>query len=127
MNEDIEMQSTSESVAVTASEEERQKVVDFLQNVLDRMGFDCGVESGESGDALLLNIVGNDASAVIGHLAISVQSYAQRQGRRFQARNSGRSRLSRKTREGVETPCRQSRIEGKAYGKANLSRTDEPV
>lgn len=67
MNEDIEMQSTSESVAVTASEEERQKVVDFLQNVLDRMGFDCGVESGESGDALLLNIVGNDASAVIGH------------------------------------------------------------
>ena len=51
--------------AVVASES--QQIQDFLQNVLAKMGLSCQVELSEVDDAIALNIVGDDASNVIGY------------------------------------------------------------
>ena len=48
--------------------EETLKVKDFLENVLAKMDIDnCAVEAEENGDVMVLNVVGENASAVIGH------------------------------------------------------------
>ena len=51
--------------AVTVSES--QKIQDFLQTVLIKMGLSCQVEVSEVEDTIALNIVGDDASNVIGY------------------------------------------------------------
>ena len=43
------------------------RIQDFLQNVLSRMGLNCAVELNEVDDAVVLNIVGEDASGAIGY------------------------------------------------------------
>ena len=57
-------QSVAEEVSETS---EQQAVVDFLQNVLAKMGFDCQIEAADREETLFLNIVGKDAGATIGH------------------------------------------------------------
>ena len=47
--------------------DEKQKVIDFLQNILCKMGLDCQIEASEQDGALLLNISGKDASGAIGY------------------------------------------------------------
>ena len=56
---------TTETAAVELSEP--TKIQDFLQNLLTKMGLSCQVELNEGEDALLLNIVGDDASGAIGY------------------------------------------------------------
>ena len=60
---------TTEVVTETAVAElsESAKIQDFLQNLLSKMGLSCQVELNEAEDALLMNIVGDDASAAIGY------------------------------------------------------------
>ena len=60
----IEKAVAAETTAETTAQ---QNVVEFLQNVLARMGLDCGVEATESEDTLFLNITGKDASGAIGY------------------------------------------------------------
>ena len=55
---------TSEAVAALS---EPQQIQDFLQTVLIKMGLSCKVELSEIDDAIALNIVGDDASNVIGY------------------------------------------------------------
>ena len=43
------------------------KIQNFLQNLLNKMGLNCGVDLQEADDALVLNIVGEDASGAIGY------------------------------------------------------------
>ena len=59
-------QVAEETVAVAC--DETAKIKEFLENVLTKMGLEkCSVESGEGGDTLLLNIVGEDAAHTIGY------------------------------------------------------------
>lgn len=46
---------------------EPTKIKDFLQNLLEKMGFACDVEMTEADDAIALNITGEDASHAIGY------------------------------------------------------------
>ena len=46
---------------------EPQKIQEFLQNLLTKMGLSCAVELSEVDDAVVLNIVGDDASGAIGY------------------------------------------------------------
>ena len=46
---------------------EPQKIQDYLKNVLAKMGLNCEVELTEDDGAILLNIVGDDASGAIGY------------------------------------------------------------
>ena len=66
-------ESTAEQLADVVSETpvsvgaEPQRICEFLQNVLNKMGLNCVVEASEQADAVALNIVGEDASAAIGY------------------------------------------------------------
>lgn len=51
----------------TEESTQQQQVVEFLQNVLDKMGLRCDVEVTEQSDTLLINVTGEDASGAIGH------------------------------------------------------------
>ena len=46
---------------------EPQRIGEFLQNLLNKMGLNCSVEIAEQDDAVALNIVGEDASSAIGY------------------------------------------------------------
>ena len=59
---------TAEQVAVDAVDvAEPQRIGEFLQNLLNKMGLNCSVEISEKDDAVALNIVGEDASSAIGY------------------------------------------------------------
>lgn len=59
---------SDEPIADTVSENPaKQRVTDFLQNVLEKMGLNCQLEAAELDGALQINVVGEDASAVIGY------------------------------------------------------------
>ena len=65
-NAELEVVETAtESAVVELSEP--QKIQDFLQNLLTKMGLSCQVELNEADDAVALNIVGDDASGAIGY------------------------------------------------------------
>lgn len=49
------------------SSAEQQKVVEFLQNVLTKMGLNCQIQTTVSDETLLLNLVGEDAAGAIGY------------------------------------------------------------
>ena len=59
----------TEQAVVTNAEEstEPQKIQEFLQTVLNKMGLSCAVESSASDDAVVLVISGDDASVAIGY------------------------------------------------------------
>lgn len=60
-----EVGEAAENVTVS---EETAKIKEFLENVLAKMGLEnCAVEAKEAGEAILLNIVGDDASHAIGY------------------------------------------------------------
>lgn len=59
--------SAEESAQQLILEEESDRIRDFLQNLLDKMGLQCTVEKSELEDSLLLNIAGDDASVAIGY------------------------------------------------------------
>ena len=61
------VESTAEQVAVDTQVAEPQRIGEFLQNVLNKMGLNCSVEVSEQDDAVALNIVGEDAPAAIGY------------------------------------------------------------
>ena len=67
MAEKLEEQLETASTELAAEPSDKQKVVEFLQNVLDKMGLDCHIEAKDQEDTLLLNIVGEDAFAAIGY------------------------------------------------------------
>ena len=59
---------SDEPIADTVSENPaKQRVTDFLQNVLEKMGLNCQLEAAELDGTLQINVVGEDASAVIGY------------------------------------------------------------
>ena len=62
-----EMEVTEVATETATELSEQAKIQDFLQNLLSKMGLSCQVELNEGDDALLLNIVGDDASVVIGY------------------------------------------------------------
>ena len=64
-NAELEVVEANETAAVELSEP--AKIQDFLQNLLSKMGLSCQVELNEAEDAVALNVVGDDASAVIGY------------------------------------------------------------
>ncbi|MCH5159392.1 MAG: protein jag [Clostridiales bacterium] len=64
-NTEVEVTEVTETAVVELSEP--QKMQDFLQNLLSKMGLSCQVEVNEVGDAVALNIVGDDASGAIGY------------------------------------------------------------
>ena len=67
--EAAELQTTNESTAEQLADvgAEPQRIGEFLQNVLNKMGLNCDVEASQLEDAVALNIVGEDASAAIGY------------------------------------------------------------
>ena len=65
-NAEVEVVETATETAVVELSEP-QKIQDFLQNILSKMGLTCQVELSESDDAIALNIVGDDASGAIGY------------------------------------------------------------
>ena len=65
-NAEVEVvEAATETAVIELSEP--QKIQDFLQNVLSKMGLLCQVEFTEAEDAIALNIVGEDASGAIGY------------------------------------------------------------
>ncbi len=66
MSDDIKLQPESDAEE-SSSDCEQQKVVDFLQTVLTKMGLNCRVEASVKDDALLLRIAGEDAPGAIGY------------------------------------------------------------
>ena len=60
----VDEMTTSEAVVELS---EPQKIQDFLQTLLIKMGLSCQVELSEVDDTIALNIVGDDASNVIGY------------------------------------------------------------
>lgn len=63
-----EVEATEVATDAAVSEiSEQVKTQDFLQNVLSKMGLNCQVELSEVDDSLVLNVVGEDASAAIGY------------------------------------------------------------
>jgi len=54
-------------VEVTEKMSEAQRIEDFLQNILTKMGAKCGVEMKEDGETVYLNVIGEDASMAIGY------------------------------------------------------------
>ena len=61
-------QAAEEALSVEPQEvSESQRIGDFLQNVLNKMGLNCAVETSEQEDAVALNITGDDASVAIGY------------------------------------------------------------
>ena len=65
-NAELEAVDTATETAV-ADISESQKIREFLENLLSKMGLACQVELSEEDDALLLNIAGDDASGAIGY------------------------------------------------------------
>ena len=63
--EDIVVQPTEEVVGSTA--DEQQRIREFLQTVLNKMGLSCAVEVMDSEDAVALVITGEDAPVAIGY------------------------------------------------------------
>ena len=63
--EDIVVQPTEEVVGATA--DEQQRIREFLQTVLNKMGLSCAVEVMDSEDAVALVITGEDAPVAIGY------------------------------------------------------------
>ena len=59
------VEAATETAVVELSEP--NKIQDFLQNLLTKMGLSCQVELSEEDDAVALNIVGDDASGAIGY------------------------------------------------------------
>ena len=59
------VEAATETAVVELSEP--NKIQDFLQNLLTKMGLSCQVELSEADDAVALNIVGDDASGAIGY------------------------------------------------------------
>ncbi len=69
-NDEVSVDVTEENVvsAVEPSDSETVKIKEFLQNVLIKMNIDgCEVEANQDGDVIYLNVVGENAAAVIGH------------------------------------------------------------
>ena len=65
-NAELEVvEATTETAVVELSEP--QKIQDFLQNLLSKMGLSCQVELNEIDDTVALNIAGEDASGAIGY------------------------------------------------------------
>ena len=59
--------SVAQAEVSTETSAEGEKIKDFLQNVLEKMGCtDCDVQIYEKEDAVCLNIFGQDANSVIG-------------------------------------------------------------
>ena len=63
--EQLAEQVSVESAAIELSDP--VKIQDFLQNVLNKMELNCGVELNDVEDAVSLTIVGEDASCAIGY------------------------------------------------------------
>ena len=59
---------TEQTVETNAEQSnEPQKIKEFLQTVLNKMGLDCDVEASSNDDAVVLVISGEDASVAIGY------------------------------------------------------------
>ena len=56
-----------ETVADETEQNERQRVTEFLQTVLDKMGLNCMLEVSETDDTFNISVTGEDASHAIGH------------------------------------------------------------
>ena len=63
----LEVPTVEESGSTAAELNEMQRIREFLQTVLDKMGLDCAVEAVENEDAVALIITGVDASVAIGY------------------------------------------------------------
>ena len=64
---DIVTEPTEEVGATADAQTEPQKIQQFLQTVLNKMGLSCAVEVAENDDAVALVITGDDASVAIGY------------------------------------------------------------
>ena len=80
----VELQDVSES----------QRIGDFLQNVLNKMGLNCAVEVSEQDDAVALNIVGDDASAAIGYRGETLDALQYLCSLLLNGKNSGFRRVT---------------------------------
>lgn len=49
------------------NQSEQQRVTEFLQNVINKMGLNCSLEVTETDDSLNINVTGEDASHAIGY------------------------------------------------------------
>lgn len=73
---------------------EPQRIREFLQNVLNKMGLSCEVEVTEQEDAVALNIVGEDASVAIGYRGETLDALQYLCSLLLNGKNSGFRRVT---------------------------------
>ena len=98
--EEVVVESTAEQLVDVANSApvevgaEPQRIGDFLQNVLTKMGLNCSVEVSEQEDAVALNIVGEDASVAIGYRGETLDALQYLCSLMLNGRNSGFRRVT---------------------------------
>ena len=90
--EDIVAQPTEEVVGATA--DEQQKIRDFLQTVLNKMGLNCAVEAMDSQDSVALVITGEDAPVAIGYRGETLDALQYLCSLQLNSKDSGFKRVT---------------------------------
>ena len=83
----------TEEVAVTIADEP-QRIQEFLQTVLNKMGLDCVVEAEGNDDAVALVIQGTDASVAIGYRGETLDALQYLCSLQLNGKNSGFRRVT---------------------------------
>ena len=83
----------TEQTAV-ATADEPQKIKEFLQTVLNKMGLNCAVEQAESDDTVALVISGDDASVAIGYRGETLDALQYLCSLQLNGKNSGFKRVT---------------------------------
>ena len=92
--EQVVIESTAEEVAVDVAVNEPQRIGEFLQNVLNKMGLNCSVEVSEEQDVVALNIAGDDASVAIGYRGETLDALQYLCSLLLNGKNSGFKRVT---------------------------------
>ena len=73
---------------------EPQRIQEFLQTVLNKMGLNCAVEASESDDAIVLLITGEDTSVAIGYRGETLDALQYLCSLQLNGKNSGFKRVT---------------------------------
>ena len=91
----LETEPTSVEMNATAEmSTEPQRIQEFLQTVLSKMGLDCAVEAVENDDAVALIITGSDASVAIGYRGETLDALQYLCSLQLNGKNSGFRRVT---------------------------------
>ena len=93
--EKVVSQSIEETAVATAEGvTEPQRIKEFLQTVLDKMGLNCVVEAAENDDAVALTVLGSDASVAIGYRGETLDALQYLCSLQLNSKNGGFRRVT---------------------------------